>query len=522
MKADVRHMRSIPEAVRVLALACALSIVPAPAPTAADGIEPYEQNPWYWQYRGEPVLLLGGTDDDNVFNWPHERMIEHLDKLAAVGGNYDRCTMSSRDPDNERPFKKLASGKYDLAQFNSRFWQRFENYLRAGCERDIVVQVEIWATYDISGADYPFNPEANVNYEASPETTLRVFAGRDGRGLVRTYHSKDGTDFYKTIPELNNDEVVLSYQRAYVDKLLSVSLKHDNVLYTIDNEFSAFQPHEWSRYWARHVRDKARQAGKRVYITEMNIFDWKLGGALRSGRRLTEEQTQRLGGGQSYMFNRNHRATFDHPDVFDFVDLSDNADQKTMEHARNLADVRSYLKALPRPINHVKIYGADFGVKATSKEGINMFWRNIIGGAASCRFHRPATGLGLSPLAQASIRAMRKLELHVEPWRCAPRPDLLKHNEDNEAYLMAEPGKTYGLFFTDFGGDGWVKINFQKYREMFRLRWINIETGEWHGDWIRFASGGSEGTVIQMPFTGSNYGWAGVISSLGEPGDPHR
>ena len=24
-------------------------------------IRPYEENPWYWQYRGEPVLLLGGS-----------------------------------------------------------------------------------------------------------------------------------------------------------------------------------------------------------------------------------------------------------------------------------------------------------------------------------------------------------------------------------------------------------------------------------------------------------------------------
>lgn len=25
----------------------------------ADRIRPYEKNPWYWQYQGKPVLLLG-------------------------------------------------------------------------------------------------------------------------------------------------------------------------------------------------------------------------------------------------------------------------------------------------------------------------------------------------------------------------------------------------------------------------------------------------------------------------------
>ena len=33
----------------------------------ASGIQPYESNPRYWQYQGEPVLLLGGTGDDNLF-----------------------------------------------------------------------------------------------------------------------------------------------------------------------------------------------------------------------------------------------------------------------------------------------------------------------------------------------------------------------------------------------------------------------------------------------------------------------
>ena len=38
---------------------------------ADDGLRPYEENPSYWQYRGEPVLLLGGSDDDNLFQLPN-------------------------------------------------------------------------------------------------------------------------------------------------------------------------------------------------------------------------------------------------------------------------------------------------------------------------------------------------------------------------------------------------------------------------------------------------------------------
>lgn len=30
-------------------------------------IEPYTQNPSYWQYNGQPILLFGGSDRDNIF-----------------------------------------------------------------------------------------------------------------------------------------------------------------------------------------------------------------------------------------------------------------------------------------------------------------------------------------------------------------------------------------------------------------------------------------------------------------------
>ncbi len=60
----------------------------------SDRIQPYEKNPRYWHYKGKPVLLLGGSKDDNLFQIPE--LEEHLDLLASVGGNYIRNTMSAR------------------------------------------------------------------------------------------------------------------------------------------------------------------------------------------------------------------------------------------------------------------------------------------------------------------------------------------------------------------------------------------------------------------------------------------
>jgi len=83
----------------------------------ADRIQPYAANPFSWQYKGQPVLLLGGSGNDNPFNhltglmaggdelggaapgFPapmSQTLEEHLDTLVALAGNYLRNTTSSR------------------------------------------------------------------------------------------------------------------------------------------------------------------------------------------------------------------------------------------------------------------------------------------------------------------------------------------------------------------------------------------------------------------------------------------
>ncbi len=38
----------------------------------AQRIQPWAENPRYWQYRGQPVLLVGGSKDDHLFQIPEE------------------------------------------------------------------------------------------------------------------------------------------------------------------------------------------------------------------------------------------------------------------------------------------------------------------------------------------------------------------------------------------------------------------------------------------------------------------
>jgi len=51
----------------VFAVVTPLSFSVQALPRQKNKIDIYGKNPVYWQYKGKPVLLLGGSADDNLF-----------------------------------------------------------------------------------------------------------------------------------------------------------------------------------------------------------------------------------------------------------------------------------------------------------------------------------------------------------------------------------------------------------------------------------------------------------------------
>ncbi len=168
------------------------------------GIKPWNENPRYWQYNGKPVLLLGASDNDNLFQ--NENVKSHLDSLAAAGGNYIRNTMSDRDPGNQRPFAAVSGGKYDLSRWNDEYWQRFENLLRLAEERNIIVQVEIWDRFDHSRDPWlsdPFNPVNNVNYTFEETGLDSIYPAHPGQNKQPFFFSVPRTEKYYSTAEFS-------------------------------------------------------------------------------------------------------------------------------------------------------------------------------------------------------------------------------------------------------------------------------------------------------------------------------
>jgi len=402
-------------------------------------IEISKRCPSYWEYDGEPVLLLGGSVEDNLFQIPD--LEDHLRLLKSVGGNYVRCTMSSRDEGNVWPFEK-AGELYDLHLPSKQYWRRFSDFLSLTYQMDIIVQVEVWATFDFYRENWevnPFNPKNNLNYDAAQSRLPLV---------VDSHPVKTENDFFWSVPAEENNEVVLKYQEQFVDILLSHSLLYPHVLYCIDNETSVTP--EWGKFWARYIKGRAAEQGLSVHVTEM----WD----------------------PHDLMHEMHRATFDHPEIYSFVDISQNNHQKGQRHWDNAQWARTQIRDPVRPINNVKIYGATGGRFGDGRDGIERFWRNVFGKMASARLHRPPAGLGLSPLAQAQIKSARMLTDAMDVFECDPHNDLLSEREENEAYCIANPEREAAVFFTRAGE---VVLDTSRMKGNLTVRWLNIAESEW-------------------------------------------
>ena len=144
-------------ATLVAAVTIAASVVTScQAGNDEDRIQPYAKNRFYWQYRGKPVLLLGGSDDDNLFQWTGKKLTRQLDLLKSVGGNFVRYTMCDREEGGEwgpapesvemvYAFRKV-DDRYDLNQWNDEYWRKFDNFLQETQRREIFVQIPAGAT----------------------------------------------------------------------------------------------------------------------------------------------------------------------------------------------------------------------------------------------------------------------------------------------------------------------------------------------------------------------------------------
>jgi hypothetical protein len=153
-------------------------------------------------------------------------------------------------------------------------------------------------------------------------------------------------------------------------------------------------------------------------------------------------------------------------------------------------------------LNTVKTYGLDGGPHGNSQDGLERWWRHVIGGVAAARFHRPDSGHGLDEAAKASLAAARKIESLVKFWDVEPALPLLSDRSANEAFAAAAPGRAYLVYFTNGGSVG---LDLGKHAGPYTLRWMDLAKGDWA------SSSPLEGGKVVTLASPSPGGWVAVI-----------
>ena len=371
---------------------------PATAQIAIDGR--------YWQYNGERVLLLGG------WNHGHNPFIDHdtdndrdnqrrqqpradrqmpWTKLASAGGNCLRCVLDPGMASGIQNMRFCAkSGEhYDLNTMTGPFWTRLDTFLKEAHKRHIIVQIEVWDRFDLIDGSWgawpvsPWNPKNNVNYTTASS------------GLATSYKSFMRHPFLQGVPghpvyekasesRRQKYDVVRRFQRQFMDKLLSVTLRYDNVLYCMNNE--THEDPAWGQYWIKLIRNTARASRKTrarrrtcsmMFTTRNALADWPI--------------------------------SFRHRDKYDYVDISQvnsrHADETHWNKTRWIVEAAA--KANPPCLVHMtKIYGNDLALDGKpwsrfkpgdSENAIEEWWRNLLAGVAGVGFTVPPQGSACTP-----------------------------------------------------------------------------------------------------------------------------
>lgn len=440
----------------------------------------------YWKYKGRRVLLLG------AWNHGHNPFIDHdtdndrdkqgvstpaqiigeMDELAEAGGNYLRCVLDPGMAAGIQGFDFCAKrgDKYDLDVMTGPFWERLEMFVTEAEKRDIIIQIELWDRFDWIDGSWgswpvsPWNPKNNVNY-----TT-------DSSGLATSYGSFGHHPFFQgvpgypeyekaSVPRKKQYDVVRGYQEKFIAKLLSITLDHSNVLYCMNNETHA-EP-AWGLHWMKYINGQAKARDKQVETTDM--FD----------------DVYRAEDSRGLTYQLEHRNNYDYIDISQTN--SRHADEDHWKAVRWI--VQAARKVDPPYLTHMtKLYGNDLALDGKpwsswkpgdSDNAIEEWWRDLLAGVAGIRFHRPTAGIGLCPATKACISATRKAESQVKFWDVEPHQELLTDRDSDEAYLAANPGQVYILYFTKNGG-GSVGLKLDSHPTIkFELRWVNIGTGQW-------------------------------------------
>jgi hypothetical protein len=252
-----------------------LDIRMEPAPTTL--LKTHSDNPRYFEDGGGHAILLSGVNNgwelqDNGFStlitidW--EAYLDYLDenglnyirlwRIESTRGNASTQELATPMPYHRTGSDRALDGKaqFDLDAFNQAYFDRMRDRCLSASERGMYVCIMLFEKHSSfnqrksNGSEYPwkahpFHPANNLN-GVSPDI--------DRDGNPREIHHLSKSDYDGS--QRRRSERTLSYQKAYIRKVIDTTHDLENVIYEICNEAL---PDSESDQWQAHLANYAKQ-----------------------------------------------------------------------------------------------------------------------------------------------------------------------------------------------------------------------------------------------------------------------
>lgn len=252
-------------------------ILAGPGSLQAAPLTLHPDNPHYFLWRGRPELIItSGEHYGAVLNldFNYQRYLDTLanDKLngtrlwagsyAETGGNFNIASNTLAPAKgrfiapwarSREPGAFDGGNKFDLTQWNDRYFERLKNFVSYASDKRVVVEVNLFCPmYEESMWNIcPMNSRNNVN------------------GLGNTSRHNPLT--------LDKSDGLLPIQEAMVRKIAAELRQFDNVYFEIVNEPYATNPRVPDN-WQRHITDILSDAMKdwpKPFLISWNIANSK-------------------------------------------------------------------------------------------------------------------------------------------------------------------------------------------------------------------------------------------------------
>ena len=227
----------------------------------------HPRNPHYFNFQGRPtVLITSGEHYGALVNLDFD-YVQYFDTLAADGLNLTRTFLAYREqpgafniagnslaPKQDRfitPWARSSvtgyfdgGNKFDLTQWNPKYFERLHDFVRQAAKRRIVVEANLFSCFysESSWNTHPFNLRNNIN------------------GV--------GSGPWDQILTLRDAELT-KHQDAYVRKVMNELREFDNVYYEICNEpYIGGVTREWQDHIVKVITETQRNWKRKFLISE--------------------------------------------------------------------------------------------------------------------------------------------------------------------------------------------------------------------------------------------------------------